>query len=145
MEKTVTISHLEIYNDELGDLQRPKGLATPRTVAVRRDRRTTSSLALVAAAKKRGVAMRYVPAAQLADPIDYGSGDRGETALWRQRVAAAVAAHQRRLKICYDPERGVVVQGLSEVRPSVLCICASYPPPCLFVCHRISLSLPDID
>ena len=118
-EQTVTVSHLEIYNDELGDLQREKGLPTPRTVKAQRKWRTTTSLALYNKAKEKGIKMRLRTEKQRREEdgdIDYGSGDRGETALWRMRVAAAVARHASKLTIRYDEDRGVVVEGLQEVR-----------------------------
>lgn len=88
-EYTVTVSHLEIYNEELSDL-----LAPPRGRPRAQSRRTTSK-SLYEAAKRRGIDMEYV-------------GDGAAEAIGGE-------AAEVKLRIVKSEDAGIIVDGLEEV------------------------------
>ena len=115
------MSHLEIYNEELADLLSTGYGVTELDRATEESRRTTSR-SLWAAARRRGIAMVYMNKAMQAQrqssedaAASARGGDGATTRTWR-----------RGLRIVKDPARGVIVDGLTEVRP---CPCATCCDP----------------
>jgi hypothetical protein len=117
----ITVSHLEIYQEELNDLLSPHNEAESLTARLSK-RKFTTSLALAEAAKKRGVNLVYDPSANARMSVDALRNGRligplGD--VLRSRIMAARLKEVDRdratlLRIVDDHERGVIVKNLTE-------------------------------
>lgn len=107
-EFCITVSHLEIYNEELADLLSPDYGTTDMQRQRAISRRTTSR-SLWQAARRRGINMIYMSKALKAG----GSG--AEESDTDMDVGTPRTARGRGLRVVKDPSRGVIVDGLTEI------------------------------
>lgn len=109
-EFTITVSHLEIYNEELADLLAPD-YGTTELERMRDVNRRTTSRSLWAAARRRGINMIYLPKALLKKQHDDEDGGTDDA----DRATPRVRVGPKGLRIVKDPARGVIVDGLTEM------------------------------
>lgn len=119
----VTVSHLEIYQEELNDLLAPHNDAESLTARLSK-RKFTTSLALAAALRKKGIQVTYDPKqnqAMAVDALRHGRmfGPLGEvlrSRIIKARLDEVEKDKHTKLKIALDEDRGVVVRNLTERR-----------------------------
>lgn len=117
----ITVSHLEIYQEELNDLLSPHNEAETLTARLSK-RRFTTSLALAQAAKKRGVNLVYDPSANARMAVDAlrngrligPLGDVLRSRIMAARLKEVDRDHATQLRIIDNDERGVIVKNLTE-------------------------------
>ncbi len=119
----VTVSHLEIYQEEMHDLLSPHNDAESLTARLSK-RQFTTSLALAQQAKKNGIDIVYDPGyhqrtsiealrnGRLMGPL----GDVLRARMLSARLREVENDNNTRLRIGVDEERGVVVRNLTERR-----------------------------
>ena len=107
-EFSITVSHLEIYNEELADLLSPDYGTTDMERQRAISRRTTSR-SLWQAARRRGINMIYMAKGNKLG----GSG--AEDSDTDMDIGTPRTARGRGLRVVKDPSRGVIVDGLTEI------------------------------
>ena len=119
----VTVSHLEIYQEELNDLLAPYNEAESLTARLSK-RRFTTSLALATMLKKKGIQITYDPKQNQAlamDALRHGRsfgplGDVLRSRIMQARLDEVERDKVTKLNIALDENRGVVVRNLTERR-----------------------------
>jgi hypothetical protein len=120
---TVTVSHLEIYQEELHDLLSPHNEAESLTARLSKKRYTTS-LALAQAMQKKGIQMTYDPKTNKASAVDAMRNGRliGPMAdilrsrIMKARLEEVELDKKRKLTITSDEDKGVYITNLTERR-----------------------------
>jgi hypothetical protein len=114
----ISVSHLEIYQEQLTDLLAPDELRNTLSARLDNDNITTSQ-ALVDAAAKRGIVMKFDSRGDKRKKLIDESSRLGipadEMATFQARAKKLALEQSRRLWIRKDPEKGMEVMNLTEI------------------------------